>query len=279
MDRRRSPSQSHPLLEHSPSALRRRATLPAVSQNRRPLCRQRPASRPSRNNRGIRDRRLHRPPERQERSTLHLRGTGNSRCFCHQTTPRRSNVPSRHPPHASAPSESSRRPRPRASVPPRETVPPHTPPRADTPPTPYRALPSHRMKETPSCATTPWCRRRECPCRVDVVVRMRLRQSSRKQRQELCACHACYQALNGSYENCSRNRISPLYSSPISLIPYFIIAMLSTPIPKAMPLILRVSYAGSRPSSTRFLSTASNTAGSTIPHPSNSIQPECLHFR
>ena len=58
--------------------------------------------------------------------------------------------------------------------------------------------------------------------------------------------------------------------------------MRSTPIPNANPLIFlpsRALYAGSRPSSTRFLSTASNTAGSTIPQPSSSIHPECLHFR
>ena len=59
----------------------------------------------------------------------------------------------------------------------------------------------------------------------------------------------------------------------MSLTPYFIIAMRSTPIPKAKPEIFFGSYAG-------CLSAAkANTAGSTIPHPSSSIHPDCFHFR
>ncbi len=39
------------------------------------------------------------------------------------------------------------------------------------------------------------------------------------------------------HANCSRNRTSPENSSPISLTPYFIIAMRSRPMPKAKPEI------------------------------------------
>ena len=62
---------------------------------------------------------------------------------------------------------------------------------------------------------------------------------------------ARYLSTAPPHANCSRNRISPEYSSPISLIPYFIIAIRSTPIPNANPLIFAVSYTGSRPISTR----------------------------
>jgi hypothetical protein len=47
------------------------------------------------------------------------------------------------------------------------------------------------------------------------------------ERLDACAYHA----------NCSKNRKSPEYSWPMSLIPYFIMAMRSTPMPKAKPLI------------------------------------------
>src|SRR5580704_5862235 len=59
----------------------------------------------------------------------------------------------------------------------------------------------------------------------------------------------------------------------ISLMPYFIMAMRSMPMPKAKPEIFFGSYAGC------FSAAKANTAGSTLPHPSNSIQPDCLHFR
>ena len=39
------------------------------------------------------------------------------------------------------------------------------------------------------------------------------------------------------HANCSRNRISPRRTEPMSLMPYFIIAMRSTPMPKAKPEI------------------------------------------
>src|SRR6185437_3404722 len=75
------------------------------------------------------------------------------------------------------------------------------------------------------------------------------------------------------HANCSRKRRSPEYSRPISLMPYFIIAIRSTPMPKAKPEIFFGSYAGCLPR------TNSNTVGFTMPQPSNSIQPECLHLR
>src|ERR1700679_1781139 len=61
-------------------------------------------------------------------------------------------------------------------------------------------------------------------------------------------------------------------------MPYFIMAIRSTPMPKENPLIRELSYPGSPPIPPRRWFTDANTAGSTIPHPSNSIHPECLHF-
>src|ERR1700750_2518813 len=59
----------------------------------------------------------------------------------------------------------------------------------------------------------------------------------------------------------------------MSETPYFIIAMRSTPMPKAKP----ETFFGSCPGCSS--ATKPKTAGSTMPQPSSSIQPECLHLR
>ena len=48
----------------------------------------------------------------------------------------------------------------------------------------------------------------------------------------------CFKAHGNPHANCSRNRTSPEYSRLMSLMPYFIIAMRSRPMPKAKPEIL-----------------------------------------
>src|SRR5579863_10455580 len=55
-------------------------------------------------------------------------------------------------------------------------------------------------------------------------------------------------------------------------MPYFIMAIRSTPMPNANPEIFFGSYAGC------FSAANANTAGSTMPQPSSSIHPDCLHF-
>src|ERR1700744_6673722 len=49
--------------------------------------------------------------------------------------------------------------------------------------------------------------------------------------------------------------------------------MRSTPMPKAKPEIFFGSYAGC------FCAAKAKTAGSTMPQPSSSIHPDCLHLR
>src|SRR5580658_2597479 len=193
MDRPHSSSQRHPPPARSPLVLRLRAARRVASRNKGRPSRQRPASRPCRSNLETQGRRPHRPLERSERSSSPLAETPTSRSY-HQTRSRRLSAWESHPPGALAPSESSLAPRPRARDPPLETSSPHTPPRVDTPVSPYRAPPSHLTTKTPSYATTPWCRRHGSRHRADVVVRMQPGQSSREDQQELCACHACYQA-------------------------------------------------------------------------------------
>ena len=63
-------------------------------------------------------------------------------------------------------------------------------------------------------------------------------------------------------------------------MPCWIMAMRSTPMPKAKPEIFAGLYASSAGLILRRASvTLAKTAGSTIPQPSSSIQPDCLHLR